>query len=395
MRGEGLFESEPGLEPTSEGVKDMSLERAFAERAGCGVPATGAGPGPVPTYLRVYVTSACPLRCPYCHNEGMGRHRGGDPPPADLDRWFRALAPLGVRKVKLVGGEPLARPDLAAVTAVARRRFPDADLSLITAGPTGPGPLAACFAAGLDRANVSVHGWSADAFRRCGGSPRQHALRRELLERLAGAGRPLKVNYVYTGPEVEGDLDGLLDWAANRPGVVVNVLDDLNRPDLSAGAVLSALARLRGPWAKRREEDDPDSLPVARLAWADGLRAEVKTGDLGGLHPWTACRGCPARARCREGIFALRLTPAGQVRLCMDRADLIFPLERALRDDPGTAPAALRDWIGRWRHDGSDPGAHRAARQRQDHAGTAPGRLAGVALPRRDRETAPRGAAGR
>jgi hypothetical protein len=77
--------------------------------------------------------------------------------------------------------------------------------------------------------------------------------------------------------------------------------------------------------------------------WADGLRVEVKDRRLGDLAPWAACAACPRRARCREGIFALRLTHDGWLRPCMDRPDLGVPVG-AVFETEGEA-AAERAWV--------------------------------------------------
>ena len=273
------------------------------------------------------MTTRCPLRCPFCHREGDPQRP--DAPrelPADVLRAaLRAAAAAGIRKFKLLGGEPLSRADLPEVVADLRRAAPDADVSMVTSGVGPLSRLRALLAAGLVRANVSIHGWSPAAFSTRGGTAAMHRLRGEVLRALLDHGAPLKLNYVWCGPEDDADLSALLDWAAPRP-VVANVLDDLHDPDASAGDVRAVLERLRGRWVSDWADDDPDSLPTTHLRWHDGLVAEVKTSQLGHLAPWRACATCPVRPRCREGIYALRLTHDGRLQLCMDRPDLSLPL---------------------------------------------------------------------
>jgi molybdenum cofactor biosynthesis enzyme MoaA len=228
---------------------------------------------------------------------------------------------MGVRKIKFLGGEPLLRPDLPEIVADLRRIAPSTDLSLITSGAIGPMPLEAAFASGLDRANVTIHGWTSEAFAKRGGTATRYAKRTRTLDLLLGIGRQFKVNYVYSGPVDEPDLAGLLNFAAGRP-IVVNVLDDLGDPTASSVKVMAALRRLRGPWAGTVYDIDPDSLSTTHLYWDDGLTVEVKSSRLGDVAPWRACRWCWKRAGCREGIFAVRLMAGGDLRLCMDRPDL-------------------------------------------------------------------------
>ena len=81
--------------------------------------------------------------------------------------------------------------------------------------------------------------------------------------------------------------------------------------------------------ADSRPEPDPASLPTERLSWGDGLVVEVKDHRLGDVAPWKACTGCPKRARCGEGIHAVRLSHTGVLRPCMDRPDLGVDLRAA------------------------------------------------------------------
>lgn len=289
-----------------------------------------------PSYLRVVVNARCSLACAYCHQEGdpAGLTAGGLPTAALTDCLHAGLD-NGARKLKLLGGEPLLRADLPPIVADLRARDPSLDISVITGGAVPVQRLDALFDAGLSRANLSIHGWMAEAFaRRTRRGESARRLRDRVLASLIRRGRPTKLNYVYTGPGDRRDLAALLDEAASWP-VVVNVLDDLSNPALDHRAILAVLQELRGAPTLAWEEPDPHSLPTRRLRWRDGLVVEVKDQQLGQHAPWGACGTCPVRARCREGIHALRLSHDGRLRPCMDRPDLgldlrpLIPLGRA------------------------------------------------------------------
>lgn len=292
-------------------------------------------------YLRIVVTPTCTLQCSFCHMEGDVAVRGRE---AGVSR--EALVSVvaagyaeGVRKVKLLGGEPLVRPDLPQLIAeLLAATGPDLDLSLITAGVVPVARLHAAFDAGLHRANLSIHGWSPEALARNTTTRNAWDKRQRVLEALLAYGRPLKCNYVYTGPEVEADLAAFLGWAADKP-LVVALLDDLGVDQDGPATVRGVLQRLRGPWAEASRDDDPNSLSTQRLHWADGLRVEVKDQKLGEVAPWAACASCPQRSRCKEGIHALRLSHTGALRPCMDRPELGVDVVAALQRG---GPAAVR-----------------------------------------------------
>ena len=305
-----------------------------------------AGTGRRPTYLRVVATPSCNHRCSYCHMEGDPRRKGfeGGLPLEVLRAAFEALAPVGLAKIKFVGGEPLLRRDLPELVSAARSIFPAADLSVITAGGVPTSAQEHAFAAGLDRMNVSIHGFGERAFVRRGNRAGLLHARTRFLEALLRRGRPTKLNYVYSGPEEDDDLRALLAFAADR-GVLVNVLDDLNA-DIGP---LRLIALLEG-WLGRPDEcvpdRDPHSLDTTRLRWQAGPWVEIKTEHLGEHAPWRDCATCERRRSCREGIFALRLTHDGHLRPCMDRSDLGYPLVAELeRRGVAAASEGLQDWL--------------------------------------------------
>lgn len=309
-------------------------------------PAVSGRTGRRPTYLRVVVTPTCNHRCSYCHMEGDPRREGfARGLPLELLRAaLAALAPVGLAKLKFVGGEPLLRPDLPALVSAARATFPAADLSVITAGGVPTSAQDRVFEAGLDRMNLSIHGFGEEAFARRGNPTKLLGLRTRFLEALLGRGRPTKLNYVYSGAEDEGDLRALLAFAGAR-GALVNVLDDLNT-DLGPWRLIALLEGWLGRADECTQDRDPHSLDTTRLRWRGGPWVEIKSEHLGEHAPWTDCATCAVRRSCREGIFALRLTHDGQVRPCMDRGDLGYPLVAELqRRGVAAASEGLQGWL--------------------------------------------------
>jgi len=273
--------------------------------------------------------------------EGDPQKPGAAPalPASELSALLRIAVKCGMNKIKFLGGEPLVRPDLPEVLAGVHAQAPDVDYSVITAGVTSPGMLDRMLNAGLDRINVSIHGYELEAFMRRGGKLPMLLRRNEFLKAVIAAGRPLKVNYVLSSDEDLPDLARLLEDAAKWP-VVVNVLDDLSDPSASPERVLDALVALRGKPAERLTFPDPDSLPTTHLIWADGLRVELKDQHLGEVAPYRACASCPKRPQCREGIVALRLMHDGRLQPCMDRPDLAFDIVQVLRTEGEAAAEA-------------------------------------------------------
>src|SRR6266536_5220780 len=107
--------------------------------------------------LRLSVTDRCNLRCRYCmpEDEYVWLPRASILTFEELERVVRVFAGLGVRKVRLTGGEPLLRQDLPALVRLIARIPEIEDLALTTNGLLLAKQAPALRAAGLRRVTVS------------------------------------------------------------------------------------------------------------------------------------------------------------------------------------------------------------------------------------------------
>src|SRR6266702_3120060 len=108
--------------------------------------------------LRLSVTDRCNLRCRYCmpEDEYVWLPRASILTFEELERVVRVFAGLGVRKVRLTGGEPLLRQDLPALVRLIARIPEIEDLALTTNGLLLAKQAPALRAAGLRRVTVSL-----------------------------------------------------------------------------------------------------------------------------------------------------------------------------------------------------------------------------------------------
>jgi cyclic pyranopterin phosphate synthase len=109
-------------------------------------------------YLRISVTDRCNFRCVYCMPE-----QGLEWLPKkdilsyeEITAVVRELAPLGLRRLRITGGEPTIRPDLVRLVAMLRGVDGIEDIALSTNGVKLPAMARELKAAGLDRVNVSA-----------------------------------------------------------------------------------------------------------------------------------------------------------------------------------------------------------------------------------------------
>ena len=109
-------------------------------------------------YLRISVTDRCNFRCRYCMPlEGLPWLPKSDILSyEEIAEVVRQLAPLGLRRVRLTGGEPTIRPQLSRLVAMLRAVPQVEDIALSTNGVKLPELAHELAAAGLDRVNISA-----------------------------------------------------------------------------------------------------------------------------------------------------------------------------------------------------------------------------------------------
>ncbi len=110
------------------------------------------------TYLRVSVTDKCNLRCIYCMPEGglPWLRRDEILSYEEIAQIVAAAASVGVRAIRLTGGEPLVRRDLSRLIATIASIPGIDDIALSTNGLLLEEQLPELVSAGLRRINLSL-----------------------------------------------------------------------------------------------------------------------------------------------------------------------------------------------------------------------------------------------
>ena len=109
------------------------------------------------TYLRLSVTDLCNYRCTYCLPYGyIGKAKPDELTLPEIETLAQTFARSGTRKIRLTGGEPTLRRDLADIIAICRAQ-PQIESVALT---TNAFKLAKLFplyrAAGIDKLNISI-----------------------------------------------------------------------------------------------------------------------------------------------------------------------------------------------------------------------------------------------
>jgi cyclic pyranopterin phosphate synthase len=169
------------------------------------------------TDLRVSVTDRCNFRCVYCRSADPENYRPHDEllDWDELERVVRVLVGLGIRKVRVTGGEPLARPGVEEFIA-RLDRLGVHDLSMTTNGRALAGCCDRLVDAGLDRINISLDSLDPVKFERI---TRTRSLR-EVMEGIdraqASSLKPVKVNAVLVRGLNDDEVEAFAAFARER-----------------------------------------------------------------------------------------------------------------------------------------------------------------------------------
>ena len=171
------------------------------------------------TYLRLSVTDKCNCRCRYCMPAAGVPARSHEELLSfeELGEVVRAATALGVRKVRITGGEPLVRRGIVSLCRMVAE-VPGVEELAMTTNATLLAPVAADLrAAGVSRLNVSLDTLRPERYRqitRVG--ELSDALAGIRAARVAGFGR-LKINCVLVGGVNDDEVTDFVDLARREP----------------------------------------------------------------------------------------------------------------------------------------------------------------------------------
>jgi cyclic pyranopterin phosphate synthase len=285
------------------------------------------------TYLRVSVTDKCNLRCVYCMPEAglVWLQRDDILSYEEIAQLARAAASVGVRSIRLTGGEPLVRRDLHRLVAALHAIDGIDDISLSTNALLLANQVAGLAAAGLRRVNVSLDSLRHDRFEAIARRPGLDAVMAGIDAAIGAGLEPIKLNCVVMRGQNDDEIEAFADLTRRRAIFVrfIEMMPVHENLGLQADAYVSSdeiLARV-GEIGQLRPVDGPGGNGPARYFAFDGA-----LGAVGVISPLSHDY-CD---RCNR----VRLTADGRLRLCLF-GDHALDLRTPLRS--GASPEALAD----------------------------------------------------
>jgi cyclic pyranopterin phosphate synthase len=169
------------------------------------------------TEVRVSVTDRCNFRCVYCRSARPEHHMPEDDLLAwsEYERLVRILGGMGIRKVRVTGGEPLVRPGVEDF--IGRLKAAGvADLSITTNAHLLAARCDALLAAGLDRINISLDSLDRAKFERITRTQSFDHVIAGIDAAQASRLRPVKVNAVLVRGINDDEIEAFAEFARER-----------------------------------------------------------------------------------------------------------------------------------------------------------------------------------
>ncbi|HSJ25759.1 MAG TPA: GTP 3',8-cyclase MoaA [Longimicrobiales bacterium] len=315
-------------------MKRTLLDEATAARRPVQAAAEGAmsdGFGRRVEYLRVSVTDKCNLRCVYCMpEEGLPwLGRSEILTYEEICDIVRTMAGMGLRRVRLTGGEPLVRRDLDRLVAGLRAIDGIEEISLSTNAVLLRQHAAALRDAGVDRINVSLDSLKPDRMDAIARRPGSAAA---IMDGLAAAEEvgfaPIKVNAVILRGRNDDELADFARITLDRPWHVrfIEVMPVGENLDVSMSEYVPAMEMLERLHAIGELEPVPGPPGNGPATY---FRFPGAAGTVGVITPMSH-NYCD---RCNR----MRLTANGRLRPCLF-GDLETDLRTPLRAGEALEP---------------------------------------------------------
>ena len=263
------------------------------------------------TYLRLSVTELCNLRCRYCMPEdGVCKKRHEDMlTQEEMIMAIRAAAALGVRKLRITGGEPLVKSNIVELCRAAAVVKGIEDVCLTTNGTLLPKLAAPLREAGVRRLNISLDTLDAEKFRYITRIGKLEDALAGIEAALAAGFEKIKINSVLIGGFNDDEISSLAALTKKYPVDVrfIELMPMYDSGDFGPEAFI--------PYTVVTERL-PELCPVP----ADGGVAKLyrlpgAQGNVGLISPVSAhfCADCNR----------IRLTADGKIKPCLHSSDEI------------------------------------------------------------------------
>lgn len=274
-----------------------------------------------PVYsLRISITNRCNVKCFYCHHDGI-ISQDYEMSPSEIEKIARVAKKIGIKKIRLSGGEPLIRKDITEiVNRIAKLGFQDVSL-------TTNGTLLGDYAQelkdnGINRVNVSLDTLDYDTYRFI--TKKDYLdLAKDGIKKAVSVGLfPVKVNMVVMKGINHHEIWDMFNFCKENEAILqlIELLKTENCPDEDfIDDYYYDMSELENKLAIM------SSRVKTRRFMQDRKKYFVEDGEIEIVKPMDNTKFC-------ENCTRIRVTPDGKLKPCLLRNDNLVDLMQPMRE---------------------------------------------------------------
>jgi len=280
--------------------------------------------------VRISLTQRCNLQCFFCHREGQTTS-SDELAPEEVGKIARIACELGMRKVKLTGGEPLLRNDLPKIIQEIAH-YAD-EVSLTTNGVLLEKQADALHDAGLERVNVSLCSTTREGFRKITGKDRVLQVKKGVKAAIRSGLFPVKINMVVLKGINVHEIPIAIDFA-QETGAILQLIEfqPIQRENNPYWERFHYdLAPLEERLKERATSIEENPLHKRRRYCLKTDNGQAYVEIVHPIHNSEFCGNCTR----------LRVTSDGKLKPCLLRNDNLVNIARLIRQ--GANPSELKE----------------------------------------------------
>ena len=270
--------------------------------------------------LRITLTNRCNVDCLYCHHDGMVKSK--DEMTADeLYTICKVAKKLGVKKIRLSGGEPLLKKDIVeTVEKISSLGFKD--ISMTTNGILLEKYAQDLKDAGLDRVNVSLDTLNRDTYELITNKDYLEDAKKGILKAVEVGLYPVKINMVIMKDINQDEIDEMFEFCKEN-GIVLQLIELIESENCDED-------KFSKDYHYNLDEIEKELADIAddvheRKFMQGRKKYYINGGEIEVVKPVDNAKFC---ANCSR----LRITPDGKIKPCLLRNDNLVELISHVRN---------------------------------------------------------------
>lgn len=269
--------------------------------------------------LRITITNLCNLNCIYCHHDGMVDSKD-EMTPDEMYEICKIAKDIGVKKIRISGGEPLVRKDIVEIVEkIAKLDFKD--ISLTTNGVLLEKYAEGLKEAGLDRVNVSLDTLNPETYAFVTKKDYLDKVKKGILKAVDVGLYPVKINMVLMKGINENEVYDMFEFTKEHGMVLqlIELVESENCDDDKFSAEYHySLESLEEELASKADDIMTRKFMQSRKKYyIDGGEIEVVKP----MDNTDFCKNCTR----------LRITPDGKIKPCLLRNDNLVDIISYIR----------------------------------------------------------------